>query len=118
MPAREKWFDGYDGHAHVIMEEFRGQLSIGMMLTMLDRYECPVQNKGGTVEFCPTDIVITSPVHPDEWYSDNVNDKIKEQLLRRITKIIDLGSHGSQVGGNTSPPLSSDTHEVLGEDLL
>jgi hypothetical protein len=85
-PARDKWFDGYEGQENVIMEEFRGQLPFGMILSMLDRYECPVQYKGGTTEFAPKRVVITSPKHPKEWYEDSGRDKIT-QLLRRITKI-------------------------------
>lgn len=88
-PARGKWFDGYDGHEHVIMEEFRAQLPLGFMLTLLDRYECPVEVKGGTVEFCPKKIVITSPKHPRDWYEDQPNDKI-EQLLRRASKVSEV----------------------------
>lgn len=96
-PARGKWFDNYDGQEDVIMEEFRGQLPLGFMLVLLDRYECPVECKGGTVEFCPKRIVITSPKHPKLWYEDDKNDKI-QQLLRRITKIVDV-SDVSEVSG-------------------
>lgn len=88
-PARQAWFDGYDGHEDVIMEEFRGQLTLGFMLTLLDRYECPVQVKGGTIEFCPKRIVITSPKHPRDWYEDQSNDKI-DQLLRRVTNVTEV----------------------------
>lgn len=88
-PARGKWFDGYDGHENVIMEEFRGQLPLGFMLTLLDRYECPVEVKGGTVEFCPKRVVITSPKHPSHWYEDQSNDKIN-QLLRRVTDVTEV----------------------------
>lgn len=88
-PQRGSWFDGYDGHEDVIMEEFRAQLPLGFMLTLLDRYECPVQVKGGTVEFCPKKIVITSPKHPKDWYEDQSNDKI-DQLLRRVTVVTEV----------------------------
>ncbi len=88
-PARDKWFDGYEGHADVIMEEFRGQLPLGFMLTLLDRYECPLQVKGGMVEFCPKKIVITSPKHPRDWYTESSNDKI-DQLLRRVTNVTEV----------------------------
>lgn len=88
-PQRGSWFDGYEGHEHVIMEEFRGQLPLGMMLSLTDRYECPVQVKGGMVEFCPRKIVITSPKHPKYWYEDCGADKI-EQLLRRVTDVTEV----------------------------
>lgn len=93
-PARGKWFDGYEGHENVIMEEFRGQLPFGFLLSLLDRYECPVEVKGGTVEFCPKKIIITSPKHPRLWYEDCASDKVA-QLLRRITNV----SNVSEVAG-------------------
>lgn len=89
-PQQGMWFDGYEGQTSVIFEEFRGQLPFGMLLSLLDRYDCKVQFKGGMIEFCATKIVITSPVHPREWYSLEGNDKIN-QLLRRITEIKCLG---------------------------
>lgn len=88
-PARGSWFDGYDGHENVIMEEFRGQLTLGFMLALLDRYECPVQVKGGTVEFCPRRVIITSPKHPRDWYEDQRSDRI-DQLLRRVTDVTEV----------------------------
>ena len=98
-PQRGQWFDGYEGQTDVIFEEFRGQLPLEMTLTLLDRYECPVQYKGGTVEFAPRRVVITSPKHPKHWYEDCYNDKI-EQLLRRVTNVTEVG-----VGNTKLPPL-------------
>ena len=88
-PSREKWFDGYSGQTDVIFEEFRGQLPFGMLLSLLDRYDCPVQYKGGSTEFAATNIIITSPKRPEYWYADNGNDKI-DQLMRRLTSIEEL----------------------------
>lgn len=85
-PEQNHWFDGYEGQKEVLLEEFRGQLPLGMMLRLLDRYDCKVQYKGGMIEFVATKIVITSPKHPQEWYESIGNDKI-DQLLRRITEI-------------------------------
>lgn len=88
-PTREKWFDGYAGQTDVIFEEFRGQLPFGMLLSLLDRYDCPVQYKGGSTEFAATNIIITSPTRPEEWYSNDGSDKI-DQLMRRVTSIEEL----------------------------
>ncbi len=88
-PQCKHWFDGYEGQAVTIMEEFRGQLPLGFLLSLLDRYECPVEYKGGMIQFCSTKIIITSPKHPSEWYQDDGADKIK-QLLRRITEVRNL----------------------------
>ena len=84
-PEQLHWFDGYEGQKDCIFEEFRGQLPLGTMLRLLDRYDCKVQYKGGMVEFAATKIVITSPKHPLEWYEDSASDKI-DQLMRRISE--------------------------------
>ncbi|AXH74306.1 MAG: putative viral replication protein [Circoviridae sp.] len=88
-PEQKQWFDGYDGEDECIFEEFRGQLPFGMILRILDRYDCRVEVKGGCTQFRATKIVITSPVKPEEWYANMGNDKI-DQLLRRINSITQL----------------------------
>lgn len=88
-PQNGHWFEEYQGQKDVIFEEFRGQLPFGMILSLLDRYDCRVQYKGGSVQFCGTNIVITSPIHPRDWYKtdDLRGDEKLDQLLRRITEI-------------------------------
>lgn len=86
-PQQGQWFDGYRGEKQVIFEEFRGQIPFGMVLSLLDRYCCKVQYKGGVTEFAATEIAFTSPVSPSEWYlSLGENDRL-DQLLRRITEV-------------------------------
>lgn len=96
-PQQMQWFDGYCGQKQVILEEFRGQLPFGMILSLLDRYDCAVQVKGGMVQFCATQIVITSPLPPTDWYSSEKllqNDSI-DQLLRRISEVRELTLEGA-----------------------
>lgn len=88
-PQRGKWFDGYYGQNNVIFEEFRGQLPLGFLLTLIDRYECPVETKGGMTEFCALNIVFTSPSEPKDWYERLQNEDVLAQLERRITEVID-----------------------------
>lgn len=88
FPQMGKWFDGYTGQENVIMDEFRGQLALGQLLNMLDRYDCKVEYKGGIIEFCATNIVITSPKHPKDWYIYCGEDDVWAQLNRRITDIV------------------------------
>lgn len=87
--SKGQWFDGYLGHTEIILEEFRGQMPFAQLLRLLDRYElqCPV--KGGFVEVVATKFVITSPVHPREWYTA-LEERVEgshDQLMRRITRI-------------------------------
>ncbi len=97
-PQQSQWFDGYAGEKDVLFEEFRGQIPFGMLLSLLDRYDCKVQYKGGMCEFAATKIVLTSPIHPRDWYKVDelaTHDKI-EQLLRRINKIVDLDENAAK----------------------
>jgi len=61
-------------------------MPFGMMLALLDRYQCKVQYKGGMAQFRATKIILTSPKHPQDWYQDDGHDKV-DQLIRRITRI-------------------------------
>lgn len=85
-----EWFDGYDGQQYVLFDDFRGEISFGKLLVLLDRYECRVQIKGGTVQFKPSYIMITSPYSPYDLYGQctNIVDRI-DQLIRRIDNIVD-----------------------------
>lgn len=83
-PSMGKWWDGYDGHRGVVLDEFRGQLPFGYLLSLLDRYAMKVETKGGSREFVADTIYITSPLPPQEWYKDlDGSDKLA-QLERRI----------------------------------
>jgi hypothetical protein len=85
-PTLHPWWDGYDCHRGVVIDEFRGQLPFSVILRLLDRYRMTVQVKGGMRQFVADTIYITSPKHPDEWYKDDGSDKLN-QLKRRITTV-------------------------------
>lgn len=87
--SKGQWLDGYVGHTTVIIEEFRGQMPFGQLLRLLDRYELQWPIKGGFVEVVASQFIITSPVHPKEWYQD-LEQRVEgsyDQLLRRLTTI-------------------------------
>lgn len=94
-----RWWDGYDGHETVIIDEFNGWIPANRLLRVLDRYPIRVENKGGSRALEATTIIITSHFHPAEWYSDQ--DRWPE-LERRIDELIHL-EHGTEVPGNTEP---------------
>jgi len=103
-PEQLKWFDGYDGHKHLILDEFRGgvHFQFAFLLRLLDRYPMKVEVKGGMREFIADIIYITSPLHPKDWYVLNqVRDGSYDQLTRRITEIRELSS-------TSMPPIISD----------
>lgn len=85
MPST-KWWDGYRSQEHVIIDEFRGEISINHMLRWLDKYPCNVEVKGGTLPLYAKRFWITSNLHPNQWYPD-LDQGTVEALLRRLTII-------------------------------
>lgn len=78
-----KWWDGYDGHEDVILDDFRANwMTFNDLLTLIDRYERKVEVKGGVRQFKPKNVIITSSKHPSQCYNDK-DDRI-DQLLRRL----------------------------------
>lgn len=80
-----KWWDGYDAHSDVIIDEFGGQLPFKTALQLLDKYPVNVEVKGATVPFVPRRLFLTSNDDPSDWY--HVELRHREALLRRLDYI-------------------------------
>lgn len=80
---RTKWWCGYQGQGHVVIDEFRGSIDIAHLLRWLDRYPVLVEVKGGSRPLCAVKFWITSNVDPRQWYPD-VDEETKLALLRRL----------------------------------
>jgi len=65
----EPWWDGYDGQATVIIDEFYGWISVDTMCRLIDFTPMSVEAKGTTVKFTSERIVILSNKSPEEWWS-------------------------------------------------
>jgi len=68
--SRDQWWDGYEAHETVIIDEFYGWIPFDLLLRMLDRYPLQVEIKGGKTNFAPKKIVITTNKNPRNWYKD------------------------------------------------
>lgn len=76
------WWDGYDGQAAVIIEEFDGSWMRRVDWRLLcDRGACPVQTKGGSTQFLAKRIYITTNVLPHKWWR---NLEFDESDARRL----------------------------------
>lgn len=85
-----KWWEGYDGHPHVIIDDFRKDFcKFYQLLKLLDRYAYKVETKGGSRQLLARKIAITSPFDPSRIYSTREDI---QQLLRRIDQIILVGT--------------------------
>ena len=82
----DRWFDGYCGQRIALLDDFRGELSIGFMLRLLDRYPMQVPVKGDFVNWNPRRIYITSNHLPEFWY-DDVDRPSMDALNRRINRL-------------------------------
>lgn len=86
-----KWFEGYDAHENVLIDDFRKDFcKFHQLLKLLDRYEYRVETKGGSRQFLAKKIAITSPYHPRDVY--HCREDI-QQLIRRIDKIECVGQY-------------------------
>jgi len=96
-----KWWDGYDGHDDIIIDDFRDSWwPITYMLGLLDRYEFRVEIKGGYRQIRAHRIIITSAQNPRDCYIGT--GEAVEQLLRRIdiiNELVPVVADVAEVGG-------------------
>lgn len=83
------WFDGYNGEATLLIDEFKGWIQPTFLNQLLDKYKLKLPIKGGFVNAKFTHVFITSNFPPEEWWSDKVIWN-KSSLLRRITGIYEF----------------------------
>lgn len=80
-----KWFDGYEGHPTVLIDDYRGNADAAWLLKLLDIYKLQVPVKGGFLPWHADKIFLTSNIPPHMWHQD-----ITDPLMRRITKVIEV----------------------------
>ena len=77
------WWDTYDKHETVIIDEFYGWIPYSTMLRLLDRNQLLIQVKGAMSQFLARKIIITSNDPPHLWYK-NLSAAQLKPLMRRI----------------------------------
>lgn len=91
-----KWWDGYDRHNCVIIDDFRDtNWPYVSILRLLDRYPNRIEFKGGTRQFVADHIIVTSPHHPSTYYEFSGEDNY--QILRRIDRILEMRSYAENI---------------------
>jgi hypothetical protein len=75
------WWPEYEHQETVVLDEFRHQIKYDVMLKLFDRYPMWVESKGSNHKMNSKRIVITTNLHPKDWYG-GVKDK--DPLKRRI----------------------------------
>lgn len=83
-----KWWDGYDCHKTILIDDYRPEWSSFCdLLKVLDRYPYQVAIKGGFRQLLAKTIYITTQLSPEETWECKTGEDLF-QLTRRITKVI------------------------------
>jgi len=85
-PPTTKYFDGYSGQDCIILDEFRGDISVSHLLRWFDRYPVIVEVKGTSTVLTSRNWWVTSNLHPRDWYP-NVDPSTYDALMRRFDYI-------------------------------
>ncbi len=86
-----QWWDGYDQHRIVLMDDFCGKMShlpLASLLRLLDRYPVCVATKGGHTWWLPNHVYITTNILPKDWYDWSKRGAQYKALARRFTKVL------------------------------
>jgi len=79
-----KWWEGYDAHEVVIVDDFRRDFcTFHELLRILDRYPYRIETKGSSRQLLAKVIIITCPWEPSELYASRGVEDVS-QLVRRI----------------------------------
>jgi len=93
-----KWFDGYDGHENLILDDMkpltdRDDIVVMFLLALFDVNPIRVETKGSSRQFMSSRIVITSIYEPCQILRNFVGED-PFQVVRRVSRIIRLTKKG------------------------
>lgn len=79
------WFDGYDPfkHKRIIIDNFDSHIPMHYLRYLFQEQDARVKYKGGLIPFAADEIVITSNLHPKEWYP-NIRDPSERAAFYRL----------------------------------
>lgn len=89
-PPDTKWFDGYDGEDVLLLDDFAGaasKMSLSYLLQLLDKYDIKLEVKGGYTACLSTVIVLTTNIHPRNWFDYSNREEHYAALARRFDHV-------------------------------
>lgn len=102
------WFDGYDGQKRLVIDEFKGQIDLQYLLSLLDIYPLKLPTKGSSTQAEFTEVYITSNKDPEDWYDWAVHGRAcHDALFRRlhtIKQFIDMDKPSNKHKYTTAVP--------------
>ncbi len=84
------WYDTYDGHTKVLIDDFAGaasHISLCSLLRLLDRYPVLVPTKGSHTWWLPNEVYVTTNILPKDWYKWENRGEQYKALARRFHKV-------------------------------
>ncbi len=84
------WFDTYDGHRTVLLDDFTGaasHLALCTLLQLLDRYPVLVPTKGSHTWWMPNAVHVTTNLLPKDWYKWEGRGEQYKALARRFHQV-------------------------------
>lgn len=84
------WFDAFDRHKHVLLDDFSGAAShfpLCSLLQLLDRYPIAVPTKGSHTWWLPDVIYVTTNIMPRYWYKWENRGEHYKALARRFHQV-------------------------------
>lgn len=89
-PVNYKWWEGYDGHKVVLLDDLRKDFcKFHELLTLIDIYPYKVECKGGSRQIQATTFYITCCHPPEKVYQ---TEEDVQQLVRRLSIITEFGT--------------------------
>lgn len=119
------WHDGYDGHSHVLIDDFAGaasHITLTNFLRLIDPWN-PVQVpiKGGFVWWNPDVIYLTTNIWPREWYKWENRVVQYRAIAERFHAVFDFYEYevngDPPVGGNDLMPYIHEDYITHGISL-
>ncbi len=86
------WYDTYDGHSVVLLDDFSGaasHISLCSLLRLLDRYPVLVPTKGSHTWWLPTQVFVTTNLLPKDWFKWENRGEQYKALARRFHKVVE-----------------------------
>lgn len=89
LKSQNKWWDGYTGQHHVLLDDFdhQGQCLSHFLKIWADKWRCTGEVKGGTVSLHHRTFWITSQYDINDIWRDEEHSAILEAVRRRFRVI-------------------------------
>jgi len=91
--ASSKWWGGYEGEKHVLLDEYKGGQTIDQFKAMTNVGVVPIEGKGTELVLLAESMYFTSNRHPSEWWKrnedeyENWNSPDYKAMVRRFAKV-------------------------------